>query len=1041
MTIKARFHLILFALILFTAAGGLVLMWNQYQLSEKTYRMRQAAEILNNVFMMRIVLEEYDDSQGDRPKQDWAILYARLGKLLQNLDYPPSFGEQYNNLVEKHAEMNGLFNRLVAANEGPHTSKSLLRGRLKQMLSNNLETMLNDGLALHELVSAQTVSSQRNGQLFVIIIIVSMLVLAGANLLVVKNAVLTPLGFLTDQARRIGGGDFDGPVMLHSRDELGYLASSFNQMSQNLKTSYVSLNAEIEQRIRVADELRRMNRTLSTLLACNDALLRAESEVTLFEKICRIAVEHGGFRMAWVGIAEEFPEKIVRPVSKWGYDEGYLDSLLIRWDDSEWSRGPSGQAIRTGKVCMTADVVEDKKMRPWSAEAAKRGYASSISLPLIVDERPFGTFTVYSHEPAAFNDTEIKLLERLAGNISYGIQSLSRKRMLELSEEKYRYLVEQAGSVIVRWTPDGSIAYMNDFGLRYFGYSEVELIGKPIVGTIVPPVDSSGENLSAKIEAIPLEPVAYSEMENENITKDGRKPWFFWTNKPVYDSNGKLVEFLAVGTDISRRKAAEDAIQKERAVSEAVIATLPGIFFIVDEDDNIMRWNTNLETFTRRSGEDIPDAKLGDLLKNGDNEGLYAALAEGFRVGSFSAQADISAAEETTTPFLFNGRRIRLDDKDRLAVTGIDITDLRAAEEQLARRNRRFEAILNATEDVVCLIAPDTTVITVNRAALLKLGKPQESLQGKPFAHMTAKNLVSTRTAHLNEVIETAAVRQFEDQSGKAYYFNTYYPVLDASNRVETVAAFSSDITPRKSLEIEREKLITELEAKSAELERFTYTVSHDLKSPLITIKSFLGFIEESAEEGNIDGVREDLDRVGNAADKMGRLLDELLELSRIGRIMNEPSTVPFDRLAHDTVELLSGRIRAQNIDVRIAPDLPVLYGDEPRLAQVVQNLLENAIKFMGDQPHPTINIGAVNLNGETALYVSDNGIGIDAAFQERIFRLFDKLDPETEGCGTGLALVKRIIEVHGGRIWAQSNGEGHGAVFYFTLPSRNTNV
>jgi signal transduction histidine kinase len=244
-----------------------------------------------------------------------------------------------------------------------------------------------------------------------------------------------------------------------------------------------------------------------------------------------------------------------------------------------------------------------------------------------------------------------------------------------------------------------------------------------------------------------------------------------------------------------------------------------------------------------------------------------------------------------------------------------------------------------------------------------------------------------------------------------------------------------AEISERKRAQRERERLIVELESKNAELERFTYTVSHDLSSPLITIKTFVGFVEEAFREGSTEDVASDLERIRRAAEKMGQLLEDLLELSRIGRLVNPPSRLSMTQVAGEALELLAGAIAQRGADVEVDPDMPVVHGDRARLLEVLQNLTENALKFTRDQPHPKIEIGAAEVDGGPAFYVRDNGQGIDPAYQERIFRLFDKLDQTSEGTGIGLAIVKRIIEVHGGRIWVESQGSGHGSTFWFTLP------
>jgi len=234
---------------------------------------------------------------------------------------------------------------------------------------------------------------------------------------------------------------------------------------------------------------------------------------------------------------------------------------------------------------------------------------------------------------------------------------------------------------------------------------------------------------------------------------------------------------------------------------------------------------------------------------------------------------------------------------------------------------------------------------------------------------------------------------------------------------------------------IELTQLNEELEAKNAELERFTYTVSHDLKNPLITIKGFLGYLRQDIAAGKQDRIEADLARISGAVDKMRRLLDELLELSRIGRLVNTTDEVEFKKLVAEAVETVRGRIDARRITVEIGEDLPVVRGDRSRLSEVVENLLSNSVKFMGDQPDPRIRVDARKDDGEIVLCVVDNGSGIDRRYHEKIFGLFERLDRQVEGTGIGLAIVKRIVETHGGRVWVESEGEGKGSTFCFTLP------
>ena len=225
-----------------------------------------------------------------------------------------------------------------------------------------------------------------------------------------------------------------------------------------------------------------------------------------------------------------------------------------------------------------------------------------------------------------------------------------------------------------------------------------------------------------------------------------------------------------------------------------------------------------------------------------------------------------------------------------------------------------------------------------------------------------------------------------------------------------------------------------ELESKNAELERYTYTVSHDLKSPLVTIKGFLGLLEADMIKGDAERIKKDVGHIHNAADKMNQLLDELLELSRVGEVAGVKEKVPFEYLANEVLELDGGRMKKLGIEVKIAPDLPIMYVDRLRLVEVLQNFIDNAVKHMGRQSEPCIEIGARQVNGEDVYYVRDNGIGIEPRYHENVFGLFNKLDKASDGTGVGLAIVRRIIEVHGGRVWVESKGKEKGSTFCFTI-------
>jgi len=382
----------------------------------------------------------------------------------------------------------------------------------------------------------------------------------------------------------------------------------------------------------------------------------------------------------------------------------------------------------------------------------------------------------------------------------------------------------------------------------------------------------------------------------------------------------------------------------------------------------------------------------------------------------------------------------------------IDITDRKQAEEALQRNEARLRLIHDNMVDTISQIDAQQRVLYVSPSVERVLGLRPGDIVGRSLLDFVHPDDISQVFYRLLMAIELCApsirlTYRYQHADGHHVWVESEVRLLYDEHGQLTSAVFGSrDISVRKQIEQEQENLIEELESKNAELERFTYTVSHDLKSPLITIRGFLGFLEKDASSGNVERLRSDIARIAEATNQMQRLLNELLELSRVGRIVNPPQEAPFEAIAREAVESVRGRIKARGVQVEIADSMPMVYGDRARLVEVMQNLIDNAVKFMGDQPAPRITIGALGADkaGMPIFFVQDNGMGIDPQYHERIFGLFNKLDAQTEGTGIGLALAKRIVEVYGGRIWVESE-PGKGSTFYFTIPindivSRATN-
>ncbi|MFT3895116.1 MAG: ATP-binding protein [Anaerolineales bacterium] len=430
-----------------------------------------------------------------------------------------------------------------------------------------------------------------------------------------------------------------------------------------------------------------------------------------------------------------------------------------------------------------------------------------------------------------------------------------------------------------------------------------------------------------------------------------------------------------------------------------------------------------LHLFEFSSGETIDDVNFQATLK---------LVKDGYRSGNRETREMRRNGE--VVYFINSAVGIIKDDYlVGLWGTQLDITPLKKAEEALRQSETRTKALLDAIPDMIFEMDRQGKFLrfipSTNNRPLL----PPDEFLGKTISDVLPALAEQTIFA-IRRSLESGQLTAIEYDMYIDGEMKTFKSRISPAGP-DLVLAMVRDMSLRKWAASERESLIDELESKNAELERFTYTVSHDLKSPLITIRGFLGFIREDIEHGNMQRLEKDIQRINDATDKMQHLLNDLLELSRIGRLSYEPESIQMNKLIDEVLELLHGRIHTGSIRMLVAEQLPNVFGDRQRIFEVFQNLIDNAAKFMGAQPDPCIEVGqSGERDGKPVFFVRDNGIGIAETYREKIFGLFNKLDSQTDGTGIGLTLVKRIIEFHGGQIWVESEPL-KGSTFFFSLP------
>lgn len=329
------------------------------------------------------------------------------------------------------------------------------------------------------------------------------------------------------------------------------------------------------RRVRDEQELRKVHRALRVLSECNQALVRSSPEADLLHDVCRIIVDTGGYRLAWVGMAEQDEAKSVRPAAQAGYEAGYLDSVNITWADTDRGRGPTGLAIRTGEPVACQNILTDPAFLPWRAEAAKRGYASSVALPLTTYSGVSGALNIYAKDPDAFDGEELRLLTELARDLAYGLDArrneTARRRAEEAlreSERRYRLLATNVTDII--WTVDLNLrrTYVSPSVTRLLGYGVEELIGQSILDVLAPEsADLAGRILEEELAREwtgDTEPFRPRTLEVAMKRKDGSIVWSEATMTFLRDDDGRPVGILGVTRDITERKRAEEELHHNR---------------------------------------------------------------------------------------------------------------------------------------------------------------------------------------------------------------------------------------------------------------------------------------------------------------------------------------------------------------------------------------------------------------------------------------------------------------------------------------------
>jgi PAS domain S-box-containing protein len=368
-----------------------------------------------------------------------------------------------------------------------------------------------------------------------------------------------------------------------------------------------------------------------------------------------------------------------------------------------------------------------------------------------------------------------------------------------------------------------------------------------------------------------------------------------------------------------------------------------------------------------------------------------------------------------------------------------EVNERKRAEQEIQNLQRYNRGLIETSPDPLVTFDQKGIILDVNKATIKATGGTREELTGTPFADYFTDPEKAHKGAML--VFETGEIRDYElvMKGDGSETFVSYNASVYEDQTGQVVGAFAAarNITDQRRLEQEREVLLKELSDKNEELQTFVYSVSHDLKTPIVTIEGFIGAMREDFGDLISEEQEKYIKYMSDAALKMEALINDLLEFSRIGRLTEKKSKFSFAGIVKEVLKTLQPQIQARGIEVDIQKDLPDIYGGKKRFIQVMENLLTNAVKYIGkENPCPRIDVGAQDRDGQKVFFVRDNGIGIEKRYFDKIFQVFQRLPAAKkhgEGTGVGLAIVKRIIELNGGKIWLTSE-PGKGSTFFFQL-------
>lgn len=824
-----------------------------------------------------------------------------------------------------------------------------------------------------------------------------------------------------------------------------WILTSIRKIFYNNNPAYLSAFIDVTENKKSREKLVQLNRTLNALGKSSQAMMHTHNEFDYLKKVCKIIIEDCDHLMVWVGYARNDNEKTVEPVAYYGFDKSYIDNMQITWEDSERGRGPTGTAIRTRKPVLCRNMQTDPDFGPWREEAVKRGYASSFVLPLVAEDKAFGAISIYSKHVDAFQPEEVELLSGLANDLAYGIYNIRLQEFetraaetIRLSEEKYRQLfdgmvegfalheiiLDNKGKPYDYRFVSANPAFEQQTGLR-----PDEIVGKTI-RQIMPDIEDFWIETYGEVATTGKS----IDFENYNASLDAHfRVSAFSPHKGF---------FAVICENISRRIKAEQELKSTKDYLEKLINYANAPIIVWDNTTRIQLFNHAFEHLTGYKAEEV-EGKMLDLLfpktsLKDSKEKIRNALTKNWE----TIEIPILTKNNEIRTVLWNSANIYDADNKTVLSTiaqGNDITERIMAEQEVRKAKEKLDiALENANIGIWAWNIQDDDFEWDDRVKAMLQITDKKAHNFEDFE----KCVYEDDLPHLKRALHSVLEQDMPfDTIFRIKLPNGDFKSIDAKARLAKdesgkpvrMSGVFLDITEmKKSTDQTLFKLNEELLRSNKELEQFAYVASHDLQEPLRMVSSFTQLLAMRYKDKLNEEANEFISFAVDGAMRMQRLINDLLQYSRINTRGNVLSLVSAESILRQTMNNLAIKIRESNTRISHGK-MPEIFADEGQMVQLFQNIIENAIKFSSGRPE--IQIIAKEEKNRYVFAIKDNGIGIEPQYHERIFQIFQRLHPKDEygGTGIGLAICKRIVERHGGKIWVESKNS-HGTTFKFSI-------